>query len=290
MSGTDRDLVAALRAELAAVDPSRPCERRAEIAGLGPRVQTREPAVARLVVRLGGHALGGSGARRSFTLPDQPFEWTGAPEHCRFAWLRGRYLARGSLSLASGHAHLEFVVPVAEARELAGRLGDVGLPASWRVRRGHGVVTWKSAESIAAFLGRIGASASLLELEARQVARSMRGELNRVLNAESANLKRSVAASGRQLAAIDTLETDGRLGEQPRTVRAVAEARRETPEASLSEIATRLDLHRSAVQRALDRLERLALHDDEGVGRRRPGARRRGAAPGGARTAGSPLA
>jgi DNA-binding transcriptional ArsR family regulator len=290
MSGTDRDLVAALRAELAAVDPSRPCDRRAEIAGLGPRVQTREPAVARLVVRLGGHALEGSGARRSFTLPDQPFEWAGAPDHCRFAWLRGRYLARGSLSLASGHAHLEFVVPVAEARELAGRLGDVGLPASWRVRRGHGVVTWKSAESIAAFLGRIGASASLLELEARQVARSMRGELNRVLNAESANLQRSVAASGRQLAAIDALETDGRLGEQPRTVRAVAEARRETPEASLSEIATRLDLHRSAVQRALDRLERLALHDDEGVGRRRPAARRRGGAAGGARTAGSPLA
>ena len=43
--------------------------------------------------------------------------------------------------------------------------------------------------------------------------------------------------SGRQLAAIDALEADGRLGEQPRTVRAVAEARRETPEASLSEIA-----------------------------------------------------
>ena len=53
----------------------------------------------------------------------------------------------------------------------------------------------------------------------------------------------------------------------------MAEARRETPEASLSEIAARLDLHRSAVQRALDRLERLALHDDEGIGRRGGGGR-----------------
>lgn len=130
------------------------------------------------------------------------------------------------------------------------------------------MVTWKSTESITEFLGRIGASASLLELEARSVARSLRGELNRVLNAESANLQRSVAAAGRQLAAIDALEADGRLFEQPRTVRAVAEARRDTPEASLSEIAVRLDLHRSAVQRALDRLEHLALHDDEGIGRR----------------------
>ena len=54
MSGTDRDLVDALRAELAAVDAARPCDRQAEIAGLGARIQTREPAVARLVVRLGG--------------------------------------------------------------------------------------------------------------------------------------------------------------------------------------------------------------------------------------------
>lgn len=294
MAGSDRDLVAALRAELAAVDPSRACDRNAEIAGLGSRPVTREGTVARLIVRLGGraadgpatqasgqpgvaavphppgHAVHASHVRRTFVLPPAELDWTTAAEHCRLAWLRGRFLARGSLSLSGGRAHLEFVVPAGEAAELAGRLADVGLPASWRLRRGLGVVTWKSAESIAQFLGRIGASASLLELEARSVARSLRGELNRVINAESANLQRSVEAAGRQLAAIDALEADGRLQAQPRTVRAVAEARRETPEASLSEIAARLDLHRSAVQRALDRLERLALHDDEGVGRRHP--------------------
>jgi hypothetical protein len=281
MAGTDRDLVAALRAEVAAIDPARPCDRRAEIAGLGPRVHAREPAIARLVVRLGGHAresaasregggvgtAGGAG-RRAFSLPETPFDWDASAEHCRLAWLRGRFLARGSLSLSAGRAHLEFTVPAADAPVLAARLDAVGLPASWRLRRGIGVVTWKSAEVIASFLGRIGGSAALLELEARSVARTLRGELNRVINAESANLNRSVEAAGRQLAAIDTLESDGRLAEQPRTVRAVAEARRETPEASLSDIAVRLDLHRSAVQRALDRIERLALHDDEGVGRR----------------------
>ena len=287
MSGSDRDLVAALRAELAAVDPSRPCDRIAEIAGLGPRPVTREGTVARLIIRLGGHA---GPTRRSFVLPPVEFSWASAADHCRFAWLRGRFLARGSLSLAAGRAHLEFVVPADEAPELARRLAEMDLPASWRVRRGLGVVTWKSAESIASFLGRIGASASLLELEARSVARSLRGDLNRVINAESANLQRSVAASGRQLAAIDALEADGRLAEQPRIVRAVAEARRETPEASLSEMATRLELHRSAVQRALDRLERLALHDDEGVGLRGGGRKGRAGRPKGRREAPAPLA
>jgi hypothetical protein len=268
MAESDRDLVAALRAELAAVDPSRACDRTAEIAGLGSLVRAREPAVARLVVRLGGHAVPGGGSRRTFALPPATLDWSSAPEHCRLAWLRGRFLAKGSLSLAAGRAHLEFVVPADEAPVLVARLNAVGLVAAGRVRRERGVVTAKSAESIAGFLGRIGGSAALLELQARSVARTLRGDLNRVINAESANLNRSVAAAGRQLAAIDTLEADGRLGKQPPTVRAVAEARRETPEASLSEIATRLDLHRSAVQRALDRLERLALHDDAGVGRR----------------------
>ena len=99
----------------------------------------------------------------------------------------------------------------------------------------------------------------------------MRGELNRVLNAESANLQRAVSAAGRQLDAIDTLEADGRLGTQPYVVRMVAEARRETPEASLAELAERLEIHRSAAQRALERLERLAMTEEETPG---PPARR----------------
>jgi DNA-binding protein WhiA len=151
---------------------------------------------------------------------------------------------------------------------LAGRLTEIGLPASWRLRRGRGVVTWKSTETVGTFLRLIGAGAALLELEARQVARSVRGDLNRVLNAESANLQRAVAAAGRQLAAIGQLEAEGRLGEQSYIVRMVAEARRETPESTLGELAERLHLTRSSVQRALERIEWLVLQPDDGE--RRP--------------------
>lgn len=249
MTRSERDLVVALRNELAAIDPARPCDRVAESAGLGPDLVTREPAVARLAVRL---------RRAAGDAATAPFAWDGAPEHCRTAWLRGRFLARGSLSLAGGRTHLEFVVPEPEAPILAARLGQVGGPASWRVRRGKGVVTWKSGEAVGTFLRRIGAAGALLELEARQVSRALRGELNRVLNAESANLQRAVAAAGRQLDAIAVLDADGRLPEQPYVVRLVADARRETPEATLTELADRLELHRSAVQRALERMERLA--------------------------------
>lgn len=249
MTRSERDLVVALRNELAAIDPARPCDRVAEAAGLGADLATREQAVARLAVRL---------RRAAESSTSAPFVWESAADHCRTAWLRGRFLARGSLSLAGGRTHLEFVVSPEEAPILAARLGEVVGPASWRLRRGRGVVTWKGGEAVGTFLRRIGAAGALLELEARQVSRALRGELNRVLNAESANLQRAVAAAGRQLDAIDVLDADGRLAEQPYAVRLVADARRETPEATLSELAERLELHRSAVQRALERIERLA--------------------------------
>ncbi|HEY7524574.1 MAG TPA: DNA-binding protein WhiA [Candidatus Limnocylindrales bacterium] len=243
--------MAALRAEIAAIDPPRPCDRAAERAGLAPARTGRRAVVARLAVRLG--------MTRGRSDEESAFDWPSAADHCRTAWLRGRFLAAGSLSVAGGRTHLEFVVAPGEAPDLASRLGSIGLPASSRVRRGRGVVTWKGSETVGTFLRRIGGGATLLELEARSVARALRGDLNRVLNAESANLERAVTAAGRQVAAIERLDADGRLDPQPAQVRRVAAARRATPEATLAELAERLGVHRSAVQRALERLERLAM-------------------------------
>jgi DNA-binding protein WhiA len=210
-----------------------------------------------------------SPAQRATSLGPVPFDWTRAAEHCRVAYLRGRFLAHGSLSLASGRTHLEFVLPPDEATELCEQLAQLEMPATQRVRRGRGVVTWKSVETVGTFLRVVGGGASLLELESRQVSRTVRGEINRVINAESANLQRAVAAAARHVEAIAALESDGRLAEQSYVVRLVAAARVEEPEATFAELAERLGLHRSAVQRALDRVERLSLHSHEGVGTRR---------------------
>ena len=274
MAPSDRDLVAGLRAELAAIAPARACDRAAEAAGLAGGPAGRLGAVARLSLRL---------ARAAERTAPVGFDWTAAAEHCRLAYLRGLFLSRGSLSVAAARTHLEFVVDADEAPVLAARLTAMDLPASWRIRRGRGVVTWKSTEVVGTFLRLIGAGSVLLELEVRQVARSMRGDLNRVLNAESANLQRAVMAAGRQLAAIEQLEAEGRLGEQSYVVRLVADARRETPESTLGELAERLNLTRSSVQRALERIERLVLHPDDGERR----SWRRTSIGGGRRAAGA---
>jgi hypothetical protein len=305
----ETDMVDSLRAELAAIDPPRRCCRVAEAAGLAGAFEPRRRNVARLALRLSRGRLSGEqvtitgpesaaagptpgfaagpasvpaagsalapAAESGLVLAARPaptwpaFEWSHSAEHCRVAWLRGRFLAHGSLSLASGRTHLEFVLPLDAAIELCERLGQFQMAAAWRIRRGRGVVTWKSVETVGTFLRLVGGVAALLELEARQVSRTVRGDLNRVINAESANLGRAVAAAARNLEAISTLEADGRLAEQPYVVKLVADARREEPESTLAELAERLGLHRSAVQRALERIERLALHPDDGVGKRR---------------------
>ena len=192
---SERDLVMALRAELAAIDPSRPCDRR----GRGGRARAgrdRRARAGRRPARASGSRRGRARRRRA----GGAVRLGAAADHCRMAWLRGRFLARGSLSLAGGRTHLEFVVDADEAPVA----GAGGSPRSGCRRRGGsaagaGVVTWKSAEAVGTFLRRIGAAGALLELEARQVSRALRGELNRVLNAESANLQRAVGAAGRQL-------------------------------------------------------------------------------------------
>ena len=253
MERRDRDLVAAVRAELAAIEPARACCRLAERAGLGAAAlgRARSPAIARLAVRLPGAA------------PDHEaaFEWSSARDHCRVSYLRGAFLASGSLSLSAGRTHLEFVVPEAEAPVLAARVSEMGMPASWRVRRGRGVVTWKSTDRIQRFLRLAGATGSALELESRLVTRSLHGHLNRVLNAEGANLSRSVASASRQLDQIDQLERSGRLGSLPPAVREVARLRRESPEASFTELADRLGLSRARVQRAFTQLEAASLQE-----------------------------
>jgi cell division protein WhiA len=236
-----------VRAELAAIEPARRCCRAAERLGLGRAASGRAPSpvVGRLAIRL-----------LDDTLADEPatFDWDSAAAHCRVAWLRGVFLARGSLSLAAGRTHLEFVIDRDEAEPLAGHLAEVGLPTATRVRRGRGVVTAKSSEGVLELLRRLGSTAATLELESRLVARSLRGHMNRVLNAETANLARSVATARRQLADIEALEATGTLARMPPAVRQVAGARRASPEASFTELAEQLGVSRAVVQRAFEQM------------------------------------
>lgn len=262
MSRGEVDLVASIRHELAAIRPARTCCIQAELAALADSGRRVDISLARAV-----HELGTELAQRGVTR-----SWDGTPrnqaercaadlvggrsaQHCRLALVRGRFLARGSLSLASGSVHLEINVSPGEATHLVQLAALDGLGGQRRERRGKGLLVWKGRERIVFLLRRLGATAAVAELEARGVGREVRGSLNRSVNAETANLTRAVHAGMRQARACtlalqeDLLQTDG-LHER------VARARTEAPDATLSQLAGELDLARSTVQRALAAVER----------------------------------
>jgi len=246
------DLLAALRAELAAIEPARRCCRAAERAGLGAAAEgrARTPVLGRLAVRLDDGR------------PAAAFDWAAAAVHCRTAYLRGALLAHGSLSVSTAGTHLELVVDRDELDTLGARLAEMGFPAGARIRRGRAVLTWKDSERILDLLRHVGASRVTLEIEARLVGRTLHGHMNRVVNAEHANLRRAVAAAHRQLVDIEALEQRGALDRLPRQTRRVAHARRRSPEATFSELAHNLDLSRGQVQRAFERIGSAALHGE----------------------------
>ena len=123
----------------------------------------------------------------------------------------------------------------------------------------------KGQEEIATLLRLTGANRALLDFETGRVQRDVRNRLNRLLNAEEANLDRTVRAADRQLQAIDHLEAAGELRAPARRP---ARGRRRSGGISRTRTSTRLPrrlgLSRSAMNHRLRRLVALAadLHGE----------------------------
>ena len=127
-------------------------------------------------------------------------------------------------------------------------------------RRGRHVVYLKGQDQVAALLRVVGANRALLEFETGRVGRDVRNRLNRLLNAEEANLGRTVRAADRQLQAIGRLEAAGELNHLGEGLREAAAQRRANPDADLDTLASGLAISRSAMNHRLRRLVELATH------------------------------
>jgi DNA-binding protein WhiA len=163
--------------------------------------------------------------------------------------------------------HVEFVLRTrAPAAELLRRLAQAGARGALAERRGRWVVYLKGLDEIATLLQLTGANRGLLDFETGRVGREVRNRLNRLLNAEGANLGRTVRAADAQLQAIAVLELGGTLRDLPEGLRAAARERRRHPEADLDTLADALGISRSATNHRLRRLVLLA-REVEGVER-----------------------
>lgn len=186
------------------------------------------------------------------------WSWADARPCDRRAFLRGSLL-NASISMGAAGTHVEFVfADAAQAVELLGRLRSVEVHGGLLRRRGRSVVYLKGQEEVATLLRLTGANRALLDFEAGRVARDVRNRLNRLLNAEEANLDRTVRAADRQLQAITQLAGAGELERLPDGLRETAAQRRAQPDADLDTLASALGISRSAVNHRLRRLVGLA--------------------------------
>jgi hypothetical protein len=127
-------------------------------------------------------------------------------------------------------------------------------------RRGSYAVYLKGAEPIVTFLALVGAHRALLRTEDVRILKEMRNDVNRLVNAETANLQKTAAAAAEQVEAVRRLERAGVLESLPPALREIAGLRLEYPLASLRELGELADppLTKSAVYHRIRRLEELA--------------------------------
>ena len=276
-----------VKGELARIIPARTCCRRAELAGLLStdrtvgQVSTFDYGTARIAVQLaaslglpisGPHPAVWSGRPAGDRSPRRhhlvvgldrasigDWTWDAAPACDRRAYLRGVVLGRGSMSLGSSGPHVEFVLRSRSAAEgLRRRLRESGARAGVLERRGRWVIYLKGREEVATLLRLTGANRGLLDFETARVGSEVRNRLNRLLNAEEANLARTVRAADQQLQAIDMLAAGGELQRLPQGLRAAAIERKRQPEADLDTLASSMGVSRSAANHRLRRIVELA--------------------------------
>jgi DNA-binding transcriptional regulator WhiA len=271
-----------LRGELARIRPAQACCRRAELIGLlqaagaDGSLHTLDHATARIAVQLaaaigivaaaprleagGLHAPGRHHLRVTLDgVP--PAEWRSVTAKAcdRRAFVRGLLLGTGSISAGPAGPHIEFVLKDrSSALRLQSLLAESEVRASRMRRRGRQVVYLKGQEQIAGLLRLTGANRALLDFETSRVSREVRNRLNRLLNAEEANVSRTVRAADRQLQAIARLSASGELEQLADGLREAAAQRRRQPEADLDTLASSLGISRSAMNHRLRRLVELA--------------------------------
>ncbi len=154
------------------------------------------------------------------------------------SFLRGAFLARGSVSEPRSPAHLEFRFPSNGDASFSLRLLErLGVRATVRSHRGASVVTVKGVPDAGRLLAAMGAHRGYLAWEEGTVWKSVRGEANRLANCDTANARRTVLSALQQRRWIDALEAAGILERLTPALREAALLRREHPQAPIDELA-----------------------------------------------------
>ncbi len=187
--------------------------------------------------------------------------WLVKKDCCAVSYLRGAFLGGGFVADPHGDFHFELTAESEQiAEDLSAIMARFEMNARITQRRGTYAVYLKGAEPIVTFLALVGAHHALLRTEDVRIIKGVRNDVNRLVNAETANLQKSAEAAMSQIVAIKHLADTRGLDGLPPALRELAALRLEYPDASLRELGELAEppLSKSAVYHRIRRLEELA--------------------------------
>ena len=183
-------------------------------------------------------------------------------ECCRAAFLRGAFLAGGSVTDPAKGYHLEIATThFSVARETESLIREVmGFSPKSAARGGGQVLYVKQNEHISDFLAYLGAYVASMAMMEAKLEKELNNKVNRRCNCDDANLSKVVDAAMEQIAAIRVLREKGILDKLPAKLQQAAKAREENPEAALTELAGLMEppITKPAMSHRLKRLVELS--------------------------------
>ena len=180
---------------------------------------------------------------------------------CKRAFLRGAFLASGSMSHPEKSYHIEMVcASKAKAEQIQKLINSFGLDAKVILRKNSYVVYLKEGSQIVDLLNIMEAPIALMEMENVRILKEMRNSVNRKVNCETANINKTVSAAAKQAEDIRLIQKEIGLNKLPEGLQEIAELRLTYPDASLKELGEMLTepLGKSGVNHRLRKLSELA--------------------------------
>ena len=164
-------------------------------------------------------------------------------ECCKSAFLRGAFLAGGSVTDPEKGYHMELATTHASvSRETYTLMQETIGFAPKSARRGGGHILYlKQSDMISDFLTFLGAPVAAMGIMEARLEKELNNKVNRRCNCDEANTSKVVEAAQEQLAVIRILKEQGKLAHLPQKLQQAAKAREENPSASLTELAAMME-------------------------------------------------
>ena len=183
-------------------------------------------------------------------------------ECCKAAFLRGAFLAGGSVTDPEKGYHMEFsTTHQSVARETNLLIREAMAFSPKMATRGGGQVLYlKQSEQISDLLTYLGASVAAMGIMETRLEKELNNKVNRRCNCDDANTSKVVEAAQEQLSAIRILKEAGLMDKLPEKMKQAAVARDNNPSASLSELAAMMEppITKPAMNSRMKKLVQLA--------------------------------